>query len=93
MAGMNWLGTNPLGAWPGFAARGAGLDAAPVAAGAWLDRLRIKAVLALCAEGPGLKPLDPIGFIQGAEAPCSLRKAKTGVFPQAVVTDAGTGCR
>jgi hypothetical protein len=25
------------------------------------------------AEGPGLKPLDSIGLIQGAEAPCSLR--------------------
>jgi hypothetical protein len=26
------------------------------------------------AKGPGLKPLDSIGLIQGAEAPCSLRK-------------------
>ena len=30
--------------------------------------------------GPGLKPIEFIGFFQGAEAPCSLRKAKTGVF-------------
>jgi hypothetical protein len=33
------------------------------------------------AKGPGLKPLGFMGFIQRAEAPCSLQKAKTGVFP------------
>jgi len=27
-------------------------------------------------EVPGLKPLDLIGFIQGPEGPCSLRKGK-----------------
>ena len=36
------------------------------------------------AEGPGLKPIEFIGFIQGAEAPCSLRKARTGVFSRRV---------
>jgi hypothetical protein len=36
------------------------------------------------AKGPGLKPIETIGLIQGAEAPCSLRKAKAGVFPQTV---------
>jgi hypothetical protein len=40
--------------------------------------------LPLLEEGPGLKPLDIIGFIQGAEAPYSLRRAKTGVIPQPV---------
>src|SRR5208283_3992159 len=46
------------------------------------NRLRKKACLALRAKGPGLKPLDTLGLIQWAEAPCSLRKTKTGVFPQ-----------
>jgi hypothetical protein len=32
------------------------------------------AALLLFAEGPGLKPPEFIDFIQGAEAPCSLRK-------------------
>jgi hypothetical protein len=27
-------------------------------------------------KDPGLKPFDSMRFIQGAEAPCSLRKAK-----------------
>ena len=36
------------------------------------------------AEGPGLKPIEFIGFFQGAEAPCSLRKARTGVFSRRV---------
>jgi hypothetical protein len=31
-------------------------------------------------KDPGLKPLESIGFIQGAEAPCSLRKTKKGFF-------------
>jgi hypothetical protein len=35
-------------------------------------------------KSPGLKPLDSARIIQGAEAPCSLRKAKTGVIPQLV---------
>ena len=56
-----------------------------------LHRLRKKAWLSLLAEGPGLKPLESIGFIQGAEAPCSLRKAKTGVFPQPVKPPAPSG--
>jgi len=42
----------------------------------WDTRLR--------AKGPGLKPLDSMGLIQWAEAHCSLRKAKTGVYPQPV---------
>jgi len=40
-------------------------------------RLRKKAVLARQEEGPGLKPLNFMGFIQWPEGPCSLRKAKT----------------
>ena len=40
---------------------------------AWVNRLREKACLSFMAEGPGLKPLEFIGYIQGAEAPCSLR--------------------
>jgi hypothetical protein len=35
-------------------------------------------------KDPGLKPIDSIGLIQGDESPCSLRKTKTGVFPQPV---------
>ena len=85
MAGMKLLVTNSLGKERGFAGRGA--------ASARRDRLRKKAVLALLAKGPGLKPLYSIGFIQGAEAPCSLRKAKTGVFPQVVETNARAGWR
>ena len=42
----------------------------------WGTRLR--------AKGPGLKPIDSMGLIQWAEAHCSLRKAKTGVYPQPV---------
>jgi hypothetical protein len=49
-----------------------------------VKRLRKKAVLALRPKDPGLKPLESIGFIQGAEAPCSLRNAKMEVFPQPV---------
>ena len=30
-------------------------------------------------EGPGLKPLDSVGSIQGAEAPCSLRRIRRRV--------------
>jgi hypothetical protein len=45
-----------------------------------LKRLRKKAVLALRAKDPGLKPIEFIGFFQGAEAPCSLRNAITRVF-------------
>jgi hypothetical protein len=49
-----------------------------------LKRLRKKADLAHRAKDPGLKPLEFVDFIQGAEAPCSLPKAKMGVFPQPV---------
>ena len=31
-------------------------------------------------KDPGLNLLDSIWFIQGAEAPCSLRKTKKGFF-------------
>ena len=52
---------------------GAERFAAGVAAeGAASDRLQ------LAEEGPGLKPLDSMCIIQGAEAPCSLRKVKLG---------------
>ena len=34
------------------------------------------------AKDPGLKPLESIGFFQGVEAPCSLRRAKARVFQQ-----------
>jgi hypothetical protein len=50
-----------------------------------------KAILALRAKGPGLKPFDSMSLIQGAEAPCSLRKTKTGVFPQPVKPPAPSG--
>jgi hypothetical protein len=30
--------------------------------------------LPLLKEGPWLKPVESLGFFQGAEAPCSLRK-------------------
>ena len=33
---------------------------------------------------PGAKAIESIGLIQGAAAPCSLPKTKTGVFPQPV---------
>jgi len=46
------------------------------------NRLRKKTCSALRAKGPGLKPLDALGLIQGAEAPCSLPKTKTGVILQ-----------
>jgi hypothetical protein len=39
-----------------------------------LKRVLKKDYLELRAKDPGLKPLDSIGLIQGAEAPCSLRK-------------------
>ena len=42
-----------------------------------VNRLRDKSCLEVRAKGPGLKPIDSIGLIQGAEAPCSLpKKAK-----------------
>jgi hypothetical protein len=49
-----------------------------------LNRLRKNPILARRAKSPGLKPFETIGLIQGAEAPCSLPKVKTGVFPQPV---------
>ena len=39
-------------------------------------------VLIAMAENPGLKPHASTDFIQGAKAPCSLRRSNTGVFQQ-----------
>ena len=38
------------------------------------------AVDLVAERGPGLKPLESIGFIRGAEAPRSLRKGRGGDF-------------
>ena len=45
-----------------------------------MSRLRKNSILVLDANGPGLKPIESIGPIQGAEAPCSLRKANREFF-------------
>jgi hypothetical protein len=44
------------------------------------DEVLKKAILPFLTENPGLKPVEFIGFFQGAEAPCSLRNANTRVF-------------
>jgi len=44
----------------------------------------LRAVLVRRAKSPGLKPLDSIVHIQGAEAPAPSERAKTGVIAESV---------